>query len=507
MDRQKNRGQDGAGIAIISEKEQKIFVDRDLSPDALLARGMQMQAGTILLGHLRYATSGKNELTQCQPALYEAEGYNQTFALVGNFNLTNAAEILGEHSTLNDTFAILKTLSESHTHSPLSTLKKAAPFWDGGYVLCQAYANGDALICRDPYGIRPGFYFQNDELFAVASERSALVDTFDAKEEDVHPIPPGYALLFSKSGKVKIASFYKGAGHKECLFERIYFSKATDSDIYQERKELGRQLARRVWDSIGGDLAHTIFTYVPNSSQVAFLGLVEQIAALQREEIEKKCLEKAPLEEICSLLRKQVRSETLIIKNQKMRTFIASDEIRKERVPQLYEVTPNIVTNADTLVVIDDSIVRGVTLKEILMKKLISLNPKKIIIVSSSPPVYFPDCYGIDMSQIGRFVAFQAAVELYKEKEGQNPTDLDQIYFSSTLEEIERKVAQLILPQNTTWKGEVAVIYQSIEGLHSAMPSFQGDWVFTGSYPTSGGFKVLQKSFRNWINKDESRSY
>lgn len=507
MDRERNRGQDGAGIAVVETGKNEIFIDRDLSLDALFERFPQIKAGTLLLGHLRYGTSGKHELKECHPLLHQAEDPNQTFAFAGNFNLTNANDILGTNNEQNDTFAILKTFVESYTCSPLTTLKKAASLWDGGYVLCQIYANGEAIICRDPSGIRPGYFFQNEEVFAVASERSTLIDTFETSEEEVHPIPSGYAIFFSKLGELEMARFLDSSLEKNCVFERIYFSKGNDSEIYQERKELGRQLASRVWDAIQGDLSHTVFTYVPHSSQPAFMGLIEKIEHLHRKKIENKILEKASLNEIQILLQQQIRNEMLIVKNQKMRTFISPDHMRGKWVSQIYEITPKVVTPADTLVVVDDSIVRGVTLKESLVQKLISLKPKKIIIVSSAPPVYFPDCYGIDISQIGRFIAFQAAVDLYKEKEGHLPTQLSEVYASSNLENIEHKVAQLITPIDETWKGEIEVIYQSLEGLHQAIPRAKGDWVFSGQYPTPGGFKVLQTSFDNWLKHNDSRCY
>lgn len=507
MDRQRNRGQDSAGIAIAGMENGQLYIDRDFSLDSLFSRFSQVEAGTLLLGHLRYSTSGNRELSQAHPILYQTDDPERTFVLAGNFNLTNTAAILGCNTELSDTFAILKTLAELYEGNPLVTLKRAAPLWDGGYVLCQLYADKRVLICRDPNGIRPGFYFQNDELLAVASERSALTNTFDIDEKNIHPIPPGHALLVSELGEFQIQPFLEAAPEMNCVFERIYFSKSLDSKIYRERKELGRQLALRVWNELSGDLTHAIFTYVPNSSQIAFLGLIEQIDQLHREKIEKKCLENAPFHEIQSLLKQKVRNEMLINKNQKMRTFIAPDANRRQQVSQLYEITPNITTASDTLVVVDDSIVRGTTLKESLVKKLIALNPKKIIIVSSAPPVRFPDCYGIDMSQISHFIAFQAAVEIFKEKKGHSPTQLFQIYDCSTHEELEQKVAQLITPENTFWKGELKIIYQSMEGLNQAIPFSQGQWVFTGQYPTPGGLKILQTSFNNWLQKNDTRSY
>jgi len=507
MDKQRNRGQDGAGVAIVDEQHNTIFIDKDLSFDALSERCAGLNAGTLLLGHLRYGTSGSHELKQCQPFIYKAEDIDRTFAFAGNFNLTNTKEILGAENQQSDTYAILKTLSESIDNSRLLAFKNAACSWDGGYVLCQVYANGDALIGRDPNGIRPGYYFQNEEIFAAASERAALLATFEVDEECVHPIPPGHILHFSSAGELLMEPLFETASEKSCVFERIYFSKGTDPEIYQERKELGRQLASRVWKAIEEDLAHTVFTYVPNSSQAAFLGLLEQVDQLHREKIKRKLLDKAPLEEIHCLLKQQVRNEMLITKNQKMRTFISPDTVRSKQISQLYEVTQKVVMPCDTLVVVDDSIVRGTTLRESLMKKLMSLNPKKILIVSSAPPVYFPDCYGIDMSQIGRFVAFQAAVEIFKEKEKCPPSELNQIYAASTLDDIERKVAELITPEDREWKGEVQVIYQTLEGLNQAIPSACGNWVFTGQYPTDGGLKVLQTSFANWLNHIDSRSY
>ncbi len=507
MDRQRNRGQDSAGIAIAGTEEKTLSTDRDLSLDALLERSVQKSGGVLLLGHVRYSTSGSHDLAQAHPFVHRAESPHQTFAFAGNFNLTNKNALLGGESELSDAFAILKTLAESSKTSPLSVLKEAAPLWDGGYVLCSIYPDGKFFVCRDANGIRPGFYFQNDEVFAVASEKSALIDAFGIDEQAVHPIPPGHAFYLSDSGELKMSPFIDPALEMSCILERIYFSKASDSNIYQERKMLGCQLASRVLKEIGGDLDHAVFTYIPHSSQAAFLGMIEGIEALHRENIKKEWVQKGSFEEIEPLLKQRVRHEMLIHKNQKTRTFISSDAKRSQQIALIYETTQGVVTPADTLIVVDDSIVRGATLKESIIKKLIALNPKKIIIVSSAPPVRFPDCYGIDMSQIGRLIAFQAAVEIFKEKNGHEPTRLSEVYGACSLDEIESKVAQLITPENGCWTGEVKVIFQSMEGLNRAIPSCKGQWVFDGIYPTQGGFKTLQTSFEQWLKREERRSY
>jgi amidophosphoribosyltransferase len=537
MEKQRNRGQDGAGIAVVkcqtpAGKEYMHHL-RSIAPNAVdhlfeqVIVGLKETTfiGEAMLGHLRYATHSGIDVRLCQPFIRPHGMPGRHFALAGNFNMTNSSELMDDlqgfgvmPTSTSDTQIILDTLAyhldaEYEIHQCKNSqqldiakvLQNAAKRWDGGFVFCGILGNGDAFVCRDPAGIRPGYYISNDAVFAVASEKVALMDTFNVKEHEVFAVQPGTILVFKPETGLTQNRFAPSLPIKECTFERIYFSKANDPQIYRERKALGKNLAESVYNAIGGDLANTVFTFVPNSSLIAFQGLVEEISHLSH----------------------QPRIEYLITKNQRIRTFISSDQIRKTLVAQLYEVTKGIVTPEDTLVVIDDSIVRGVTLKESLVKNLIELNPKKIIFVSSAPPVIYPDCYGIDMSQIGRFVAFQAAVALLKERgedeilenvrkaclnqkelpASQMQNFVKQIYEKLTPEEIAQKVSKLITPHTPEWHGTIEVIYQSLEGLHRAIPHFKGDWYFSGNYPTPGGFKVLNASYLNWIEGSDLRSY
>ena len=593
IEKQRNRGQDGAGIAVVkldmpSGQEylyrlrtmngiDSLFeeVSNDLAQSKLTPSLDEVEwkkdssfIGEVLLGHVRYATFSGAKLENCQPFIHPHVIASHHFALAGNFNMTNTAELFKqledygifptsptdtqmilnmiayhldkEHETIENQMTLAKRLplngrdridSISKQIDLSRVLSRAAADWDGGYVLCGILGNGEAFACRDPAGIRPGFYFMNDEVIAVASEKAALASVFDVQMEAIMPIRPGHVLTIKHNGDVIESLFKEPLLQRECTFERIYFSNANDPQIYQERKALGKQLASRVLDALKGNLEHVIFTYVPNSSQAAFQGLIEELthqaqkATVQRI---KEKLEKGDLktEEIENLVALQPQTEILITKNQKLRTFISSDHVRKTLALQLYEVTKGIVTPETTLVVVDDSIVRGVTLKESLIKKLIGLNPKKIVIVSSAPPVLYPDCYGIDMSQIGRFVGFEAAISLLKEQ-GQTQiletvkqlclkqkdfpphkmqNAVRKIFEKLTLDQISQKIAHLITPQGE-WKGSVEVIYQSLEGLKQALPGFSGDWYFSGDYPTSGGYKVLNDSFLKWMENDDSRVY
>ena len=554
MEKQRNRGQDGAGVAVVKCRmpagKEYMHHLRSIAPNAVDHLFEQVIAslketsfiGEAMLGHLRYATHSGIDVKLCQPFIRPHGMPCKHFALAGNFNMTNSSELMDElqqfgvmPSSASDTQIILDMLAyhldaeyehvaQEMASKPIpckradvysqqvdiaKVLQNAAKHWDGGYLFCGIIGNGDAFVCRDPAGIRPGYYISNDAVFAVASEKVALLDTFGVQEEEVFAVQPGTILVFKEETGLTQSRFAPNLPIKECTFERIYFSKANDPQIYKERKALGKNLAAPVFKAIQGDLAHTVFTFVPNSSLIAFQGFVEEISRLARQR------------------ESQPRIEYLITKNQRIRTFISSDQIRKTLVAQLYEVTKGIITSEDTLVVIDDSIVRGVTLRDSLVKNLIELNPKKIIFVSSAPPVIYPDCYGIDMSQIGRFVAFQAAVALLQKKgdcellENVRRACLDQkqlpssqmqnhvrrIYEKLTPEEIAKKVAELITPPDTEWPGTIEVIYQTLEGLHSAIPQFQGDWYFSGNYPTPGGFKVLNASYLNWIDGNDARSY
>ena len=563
MEKQRNRGQEGAGIASVkldtppgkeylhrhrtaSENALDLLVQQvmhdlhsstalgDLSQDAKVWKNQSKFLGEVLLGHLRYATHSGFDEKYCQPYVHPDSILCKNFALAGNFNMTNTKEIFEKvqawgfsPTNESDTQAVLEMIAyflnseyeraQRFRSDPdwIAILRNSAKNWDGGYVFCGIIGNGDALIFRDPAGIRPGYYYMNDEVIAAASERVALMDTFEVPAEDIVPIKPGYVIFIKKTGEIIEAPFADPLPEKQCSFERIYFSRANDPEIYAERKALGQEMAARVYKAIQGDLDHTIFTYVPHSSIAAYQGLIEGISKVSYEDAAHKS----------RLNNRRVRTEYLITKNQKTRTFISPSQNRKNVVSQLYDVIHGVVTPEDTLVVIEDSIVRGVTLRDSLVRKLASLNPKKMIIVSASPPIMYPDGYGIDISQLGQLVAFQATIALLKERQEDhlieevrercekqetlsNPVnEIDLIYKKFTLDEISQKVAALITPSQLSWQGEVEVLYQTLDGLHRSMPNYTGDWYFSGQYPTPGGFKVLNTSYLNWCSGVEGRSY
>lgn len=551
LEKQKNRGQEGAGIATLKLDQRRceeylhqarfahqgslekllVHVANDLASEEKRSPFV----ANVLLGHVRYATYAGQSVKHCQPFLREQDTPKSSFALAGNFNMTNTAELFAKLDSFgifptqdSDTAAVFHTLAyhldqrskehlfSSHTspsvpEKPFSEiLKQTAPLWDGGYVFCGFLGNGEVFAYRDPAGIRPGYYYLDEEVLAFASERIALMETFEAPAHKIHPIPPGTLLSMSPSKPLIETQIQKPLEEKQCSFERIYFSKANDPSIYQERKKLGNLLAKRIYQELGGNLENTIFTFVPNSSISAFQGVVEKIAELAWHDRK----EGASIQQVFP------RVEYLIAKNQKIRTFIASDVQRKTLVSQLYEMTPNIVTDKDTLVVIDDSIVRGVTLKESIIPKLINLNPKKILFTSSAPPVLYPDCYGIDMSQIGRFVGFQAVVRLLQKRgqtellsqikercQKQEGNAVQELYRPFSLEELEDEMAIMLRPPNIAWEGTLKILYQTLEGLHEALPNHKGDWYFSGNYPTPGGERVVNQSFLKWAINDDSRSY
>lgn len=595
MEKQRNRGQDGAGIAIVKfnvppghEYLHQLRSAAENSLDDIVSQvvkdlqelgkknlsdetGLKQQSpyiGEALLGHLRYATHSGLQIKYTQPFVRSHHVPCRHFALAGNFNMTNTSDLfeqLGDFGVVptceSDTQVIIDMLAYNldETYIQLArheqqqaglltcnnaepipfilkpqidiaqVLKQTAVEWDGGYVFCGLVGNGDVFACRDPAGIRPGYYYMDDEVIAVASERAALIEAFDTPIETISSLKPGHVLVIKRNGEVADSPFAPPLPERQCTFERIYFSKANDPEVYLGRKALGRCLAKRVFEELNGDLDHTIFTFVPNSSISAFQGLVEEISSLaHRSALEKVKLKLAEgadcFSEMERLANVHAKVEYIIAKNQKLRTFISSDKTRKNLVSQLYEVTRGIATPEDTLVVVDDSIVRGTTLRESLIPKLLSLNPKKIIFVSSAPPVMYPDCYGIDMSQLGRFIAFEAAVSLLEEHgKGSVVEEVHQfclhqknrpapkmfnavkkIYEPWTLEDISNKIAKLVAPDSPI---PIRIIYQSIDGLHQALPGYTGDWYFSGDYPTAGGFKVLNNSFLRWRQQDDSRSY
>lgn len=598
MEKQHNRGQDGAGLAVVkldmppgeeflerarSAKRNPVerlfdeamsdFVDLD-DAEAERLTAAQLKArtaflGEVMIGHLRYGTYGGTSSGLCHPMLRRNIVASRTLALAGNFNMTNAPELFGrlveyglhpvggsdtqvvlerigysldrEHEHLRTTmgpgsFAHLegRQLAEAiHTEIDLArVLRHASNDWDGGYVLVGAIGSGDAFACRDPSGIRPCFYFADDEVVAAASERPALMTVFNVGPEQIKPLPPGCALVVRRDGTWRVEPFTTPREERQCTFERIYFSRGNDPDIYRERQALGRNLAPRVLEALGGDTSRAVFSFIPNTAETAYLGLTDEIDRLMRcrgiDEIVRRSSE-GPLSraEVARLLGTRLRREKAAHKDQRLRTFITHDRARRDLVAHVYDVTRGPVQADDTLVVVDDSIVRGTTLRDSIITMLSRLNPARILIVSSAPPIAYPDCYGIDMSQLGRFIAFEAAVALLHETGQANILDeveerclaqaalppermvnhVRAIYEPFSLEQIERKIAQLIRSETLEWPGRIEVIYQSVEGLRTAMPHHSGDWYFTGEYPTPGGYKVLNTAYLKWRRRDDRRAY
>ncbi|MSU47445.1 MAG: amidophosphoribosyltransferase [Opitutaceae bacterium] len=597
MEKQHNRGQDGAGVACVKfdvpAGEPYMFRERNVEANpldkifqALLTRYNQLVAegavhpefpatakqkfdfcGEIYLGHLRYGTSGGYNLSACHPFFRRSSWPTRNLMLAGNFNLTNTAELndsliaIGQHPIFaTDTQAILERigfcLDEEHERlyralrgeslpgaeisrrindelDPACVLRTASANWDGGYSLAGVLGNGDTFVARDPSGIRPCHWFENDEVAAFASERAPLCTVFDLETAEVREVEPGCAVVLKKSGAVTVERLKPALAKTQCAFERIYFSRGNDADIYCERKALGAGLADQLWASIGGDLEHSIFSFIPNTAEVAYFGLMSELRRRRRAEVKQKLLAAAKAGKITEalvddlILHNWPRGEKLVTKDVKMRTFISQEKSRNNLASHIYDVTYGVVQPTDNLVCVDDSIVRGTTLRRSILRILKRLNPKKIIIASTAPQIRYPDCYGIDMSEISKFVAFEAAVTLLKER-GQGPlieevyrlccdelknpsaepvNHVRKIYDPFTAEEISKKITQLVSPKPNGWQGEIEIIYQSIENLHRALPDHGGDWYFTGKYPTPGGYRVVNQAFVNYFEKHEGRSY
>jgi len=598
MEKQRNRGQDGAGIAVAKfdmEAGQQFIVRKrsdDPNPTEDIFRGVMKGAakvsrmtaekfserkakkkadylGEVMIGHLRYGTYSGYGQRMCQPYIRRDNQPSRNIAIAGNFNLTNAPELMqklveyGLHpSGDSDTQVVLEKLSyaldQEHDHlratrgpgslrnltgrelaesisSDLDlsrVLANAAAEWDGGYVFAGLLGNGDAFVCRDPSGIRPAFWYEDDEVVAAASERAALVTVFDAQPDQVLPVEPAHALVIKRDGRVLHEPFTPALPVRQCTFERIYFSRGNDRDIYDERKMLGRNLAPRVLDAIDHDIEHTVFSFIPNTAETAFYGLIKELERVQHErnvDAVMRLFEKGTPDrrEVLRLIRSRVRIEKAAHKDQKLRTFITRAASRSDLVSHVYDITPGVVTGDDTLVVIDDSIVRGTTLRDSIITMLARLHPKSIVVASSSPPILYPDCYGIDMSNIGKFIGFEAAVSLLHDR-GESAilgeiedkcraqqnyppqrmkNHVRDLYERFTLEEISAKVAELLRSDRLDWKGELRIVYQTIDGLRAAMPEHTGDWYFTGEYPTPGGYRVLNRAFLNWIEHVDMRAY
>ena len=593
MSKQQNRGQDGAGIATIklntSPGDRYISRHRSTSKNSVAEifehvqnRLIEVEAknpidyqnaewlksnapyiGELLLGHLRYGTFGNNNIENCHPFLRQNNWITRNLIIAGNFNMTNVDELLnqlyelGQHPKEKaDTITVLekighfldddnqrlfdhyKTLGYSNIEITKlieenidvpSILTRSAKSWDGGYTICGMVGHGDAFVMRDPSGIRPAFYFEDEEVVVVTSERPAIQTAFNVPLESIKEIQPGHALIIKKSGLVSEHQFIEPSERKACSFERIYFSRGNDAGIYKERKQLGRMLVPKILAAIDNDLTNTVFSYIPNTAEVAFYGMVEglhkHVRKYQKEKILnfQKDLSNESLEKLLSMA---PRVEKITLKDAKLRTFITQDEDRQDMVAHIYDTTYGVVNKGvDTLVVLDDSIVRGTTLKQSILRILDRLGPKKIIIVSSAPQIRYPDCYGIDMSRMAEFVAFSATIALLKERgmdqliqqvydncksQVKLPSDqiknfVKEIYKPFSPEEISQKIAEIVRPKDI--HAEVEVIFQSIEDLHMACPGHTGDWYFSGDFPTPGGMKVVNNAFINFIEGSNKRAY
>jgi amidophosphoribosyltransferase len=575
MEKQHNRGQDGAGIAatklnvepghqfthrlrisgqqaiaqIFQDIQQEVSELEKMYPDILqhpgLLKGYMRFMGEVLLGHLRYGTQGRNNVEFCHPFIKPHINPTRNLTMAGNFNIVNTDELfamLYEHptSTLreSDLGAMIETvhyflcLADEANPGKLNiegVLREATQKFDGGYVFSGLVGNGDSFVMRDPNGIRPAYYYKNDEIVVAASERAAIMTAFNVPQEEIHQLPPGKAIIVTADGDFSIPQILPERELTACSFERIYFSRGSDPEIYRERMQLGRNLAGKVLDTIEHDLKHTIVSFIPNTAETAFYGLIKGLEDYLKEVTLQRIISRRysmTEEEMRELLSRRVRIEKIAIKDVKMRTFITEDASRNEMVQHVYDITYGTVQkDIDTIVIIDDSIVRGTTLRESIIKMLDRLGPKRIVVVSSAPQIRYPDCYGIDMSRMGDFIAFQAAIELLKDngmeerpaeiyrhcKEAEsNNTLSDQnfvkgIYEPFTAEEISKKIAQMLRPPEVN--AAVEVIYQSIEGLYDACPQNKGVWYFTGDYPTPGGNRVANRAFINYMEQKEERAY
>jgi amidophosphoribosyltransferase len=591
MEKQHNRGQDGVGLAnikldvpagkkYISRKRStttnpiqdvfkqvnRRFVELEASDPEKLKNPEWLKenlpfTGELFLGHLRYGTFGENTIEQCHPFLRQSNWKTRNLALAGNFNMTNVDELfqqlvdLGQHPKQKaDTVTILEKIGhfldqandeiyykykEKFSKKEITAkiedeldiqdiLTQSAKYWDGGYVMCGLFGHGDAFALRDPNAIRPAYYYKDDEIVVVASERPVIQTSFNVNIEDVKEIKAGHALIIKKEGTVEEKQVREPLERKACSFERIYFSRGNDQGIYNERLELGKRIFPKVLELINYDVKNTVFSYIPNTAEVSYFGLLKGCNTYLNEVKTKKiqALGENPChDEIAKIMEISPRAEKIAIKDAKLRTFIASDESRDNLAAHVYDITYGTVKPTDNLVMIDDSIVRGTTLKQSIIRILDRLNPKKIIIVSSAPQIRYPDCYGIDMAKMGDFIAFNAAVELLKNTKQEHilteaynkckaqanlPKEemtnyVQDIYKPFTPEEISLKISELVTPKGT--KAEVEIIYQSISDLHASCPDHLGDWYFTGNYPTPGGTKVVNKAFMNYMEGKNKRAY
>ena len=584
MEKQHNRGQEGAGLACVKLEsnpgEEYMFRERAEGSGAIteifgtvqsyfkhlskeeicnadFAKKHLPFAGEVYMGHLRYSTTGKSGISFVHPFLRRNNWRAKNLALCGNFNMTNVDEIfaritaIGQHPRkYADTYIMLEQVghrldreverlfreceNEGLTGMDIThgiedridisnVLKTSSKDWDGGYVICGITGSGESFAVRDPWGIRPAFWYMDDEIMVVASERPVIQTALNVPAESIKELQPGQAILMSKSGRQRLSQINKAREVRKCSFERIYFSRGSDADIYKERKMLGRNLVDPILKSINGDIQHTVFSFIPNTAEVAFYGMLEgfdnYLNKLKAKRIE--ALGHNPNhEELKEILSMRIRSEKVAIKDIKLRTFIAEGNSRNDLATHVYDITyGSIVPDVDNLVVIDDSIVRGTTLKQSIIAILDRLHPRKIIIVSSSPQVRYPDYYGIDMSKMNEFIAFKAAIELLRDREMKDVIErvynkakeqqklpreqmvnyVKDIYAPFTAEEISAKIVEMLTPKGT--KAKVEIVYQTLEGLRESCPGHTGNWYFSGDYPTSGGVKMVNEAFINYIEQ------
>ncbi|AUP79616.1 amidophosphoribosyltransferase [Flavivirga eckloniae] len=592
MEKQHNRGQDGAGFAsikldtnpgeryisrvrsIAQQPIQDIFaqinerVNNELTAHPEYTNDVALQKrnipyiGEVLLGHVRYGTFGKNSVESVHPFLRQNNWMHRNLIMAGNFNMTNVKELfanlieLGQHpKEYTDTITVMEKIGHflddavskiykdlkkegynKREASPLiaerlkvgKILKRAAKNWDGGYAMAGLIGHGDSFVLRDPAGIRPAYYYKDDEVVVVASERPVIQTVFNVKFEDVKELDPGQAIIIKKSGEVRFKQILEPLERKSCSFERIYFSRGSDAEIYQERKMLGKLLMPKVLEAINNDTKNTVFSYIPNTAETSFFGMIETAEAYINKKKTQTILSgqrSLSAEKVTEILSEHARIEKIAIKDVKLRTFITEDSSRDDLVAHVYDVTYGVIKPEDNLVIIDDSIVRGTTLKMSILKMLDRLNPKKIIVVSSAPQIRYPDCYGIDMANLDSLIAFRAALELLKDINKYHiveevydkcisQTDLDdkhvqnfvkEIYDPFTDEEISNKISELL--SDASINAEVKIIFQSVENLHKACPEHLGDWYFTGNYPTVGGNRVVNRAFINFFEGNNERAY
>jgi len=593
MEKQHNRGQDGAGVACIKfdvpaghryigryrsnnqqplkdifEKinhyfEEILHDNPEKINDTEYLKTHVPFVGELLMGHLRYGTFGKNSIENCHPFLRQNNWMSRNLVVAGNFNLTNVDEQfqqlvdLGQHpKEMSDTVTVLEKIGhfldmenerlfrdfkrKGHSNTEISNLiaenidiaeilKQASKRFDGGYVITGMLGHGDAFVVRDPNGIRPCFYLQTDEFIVATSERPVLQTTFNVPIGAIKELKPGHALIIKRNGEVSEPEIREPKKRSSCSFERIYFSRGSDADIYNERKALGEQISPKILKTIDYDIENTVFSYIPNTAETAYMGLIEGVNTWLNREKQRQILQlngEFSEERLHRILSRKIRTEKLAIKDVKLRTFITDDLHRDEMVAHIYDVTYGVVKdNVDTLVIVDDSIVRGTTLKQSILKILDRLGPKRIVIVSSAPQIRYPDCYGIDMAKMADFIAFQAAIELHKDNGTSFMVDevyeqciaqdsypkeeirnvVKRIYEPFTEQEISDKIAELVKPKGI--RAEVIVIFQNLEDLHHAIPNHTGDWYFSGNYPTPGGNKVVNRAFINYYNKVNERAY